>query len=115
MPRILPDYPTPPGNKNLSIALITGPASYTQVTNGTPATGGQLVTAADFGLVSIESVFSQGMSDNGQYAVQAIHSPNPAYGTPSVRLRWLTAATGAEVAGAVNLSGRTVRLAAVGL
>lgn len=107
-------YPKVPGDSLWSITDITGPASYTQVTTGTPPTGGQLVTAADFGLQSIDWVGVMA-SDNGQYSVAAIPAPfNLGNPLASVALQWSVAATGAQVAAAVNLSARTVRLLAIG-
>lgn len=113
MPGPLPDYPAPPGNKNRVIATIAGPASYTQITPGTPATGGQVVNAADIGLVDIEFATCS-LSDNGTYEVNVIFDLNPQAGVKSIRLIWLTAATGAQVSGATNLSARTFRLIADG-
>lgn len=110
---ILPSYPAPPGNKPLTIATITGPASYTAVTPGTPATGGYVVNARDIGLIDIDTAHVS-LSDNGTYGAQVIHDLNPAAGTQAIRLMFFTAATGAEVAGAVDLSGRTFRITAIG-
>ena len=107
-------YPAPPGNKKTSIIDVVGPASYTQVTPGTPPTGGQLISASEFGLINIESVYASG-SDNGQYEVVVIQDPhflnNPSGG---VRLLWKVAATGAEVVGATPLSTQLIRLTAIG-
>lgn len=109
----LPDFPSPPGNKNMSIHNVTGPTSYTQVTPGSPPTGGQTVNASDLGLVSIEWV-DVSASDDGTYTCVPIIPSNPNKGASSIILLWVTSATGAQVAGAVNLSARTVRLAASG-
>jgi len=109
----LPDYPAPPGNKNQVIATVAGPSSYTQVSTGTPATGGQVITAAQLGLVDIEFATCS-LSDNGQYEANIIFDLNPQNGVSSIRLIWVTAATGAQVAGATNLSGRTLRIWATG-
>ena len=109
----LPDYPAPPGNKRWTVATITGPASYTQITTGTPPTGGQLVNASDIGLVDMDFAFP-GISDNGQYLAIPIFENNPQRAATRVRVLWLTAATGAQVAGATNLSARTFRLSAFG-
>lgn len=90
-----------------------GPASYVQVANATPPTGGDPVTAAECGLKAITMLFC-GLSDNGQFLAQA--TPGVAGGgePTSWVIRYVTAATGAEVAGAVNLSGRTFRMFAFG-
>lgn len=117
MPGVFTGYPNPPGGKPWSVADISGPASYTQVTNGTaPATptGGQSVAASFFGLTSFVMVWS-GMSVSGKYFVQAMVVPvGPGVYAPNVILRWVIAATGAEEAGSTNLSAETVRLAALG-
>lgn len=114
MPMVLPDYPAPPGNKNESVIDWTGPASYTQVTVATPPTGGDAITPAAFGLQRFERI-EGGPSDNGQYIAIPIMSPyNPGQTTPTATLLWITAATGAQVAGAVDLSARKVRLWARG-
>lgn len=109
----LPDYPAVPGNKPFTIHDITGPASYAQVSNGTPPTGGQAVNASDMGLVDVEFAMD-GYSDNGQYVAQPILTTRPNGGAPQLILRWVVAATGAEASGATNLSARTVRIAAIG-
>jgi len=106
----LQSYPAPPGNKPIVIANVTGPSSYTQVSNGTPPTGGQSLKASDYGLSAIE-YGDGGLSDNGQYAVQVIIPGNPIQSpVQTAILRWTVAATGAEVSGATNLSGRTARV-----
>ena len=108
------------GDRPYAIVDLAGPSSYTQVTNGTaPAqpTGGQAVTPSTFGLVAgLEGIFQVGGSTSGTYIVQAFQATgyNQGYGNPTWILRWIVAATGAEVAGAVNLSGETVRLVAFG-
>lgn len=109
----LPEYPAPPGNKNKVIKTLSGPASYTQVSTGATPTGGQKVLAQDIGLIDIEFM-TCGVSDDGQYLIHAIYPTNPPVAVPSVLLLWVVAATGAQVAGAVNLASRTFRLDAVG-
>lgn len=107
-------YPKSPGDERWAVTDMTGPASYTAIVTGTPPTGGQIIRAADFGLQSLDWVQSMG-SDNGQYDIVCI--PNGfTLGNPlaSFLLQWIVSATGAEVAGAVNLSARTVRLLGIG-
>ena len=41
---LVPDFPQSFGSKRAQIALLTGPASYTQVTVATPPTGGQALS-----------------------------------------------------------------------
>lgn len=113
MPGTLPEYPAVPGNKPKVIQTLAGPASYTQIGIATPPTGGQVVLAQDVGLTAIEFATAS-LSDNGQYTVEVIFDSNPQYATSQIRLMWCLAATGAQVAGAVNLSARTVRLSLEG-
>ena len=51
-------YPKQPGDQPWSIIEVRGPQSYAQVT-GMPG-GGQQVTAADFGLQSLDFVIPMG-------------------------------------------------------
>jgi hypothetical protein len=107
-------YPKIPGDSLWSVVDVTGPTSYTVITTGSPPTGGQLLAPADCGLQSIDWVQSLG-SDDGQYDIVCVPGPFSA-GNPlaGVRLQWIISATGAQVAGAVNLSSRTVRLLVIG-
>lgn len=108
------EYPAVPGNKPISITDQLGPASYTVITTGSPPTGGQTINASAFGLQFLENVWAMG-SDDGQYVINVFM--NPLYKnqpSTSVLLQWIVAATGAEVTGTTDLSGRTVRLMAIG-
>lgn len=114
MAGIIDGYPQPSGARMESVIYKTGPSSYTVVTTGSPPTGGQALSATEFGLKYLDHVEAT-LSDNGQYFV---------YWTPKVTgkvpvsagiLMWVTAATGAEVVGTTDLSARQVRLRAVGL
>lgn len=110
------EYPAVPGSKMESVRTFAGPTSYVAVTTGSPPTGGQSITAKQFGLVTIDNADGSG-SDDGQYLVNIIYPTGqtvPGYAPASIILQWIVAATGAEVAGAVNLSARIVRLKAVG-
>lgn len=109
----VPDFPQSWGSKRSQIALVVGPASYTQVTTGTPPTGGQKINASDYGLKWID--FAQAMvSDDGQYEVVFTPATAIAGAQASVIAVWKIAHTGAEVSGATNLSGRTIRVLLVG-
>ena len=123
-PTVLADFPQPWGNKRVSCFYHAGPASYVQMAVATPVITGDAVTDTEAGLKYIEYIFG-GISDNGQYRVEAVpgggnpSQPQPRPGTVGAeqrtwRLRWEVIATGAEVAAAANLSGRTVRLFAIG-
>lgn len=114
------DYPTTFGDKRISCFTHKGPASYAAIVNGTPPTGGDTVTAAEAGIKAFDALLGGMTSDNGQFIVQGV-SPNGNPLSPwgvqpaiTMKLRWLTAATGAEVAGATDLSARTIRLCIVG-
>lgn len=87
-------------------ADIDGLASYTA--------GGQVVNAQDVGLKQILFAVA-GASDNAGHDIAVLHATKgtlvgatPAGG--SVKLVWTVIGTGAEVAGAVNLSARFVRV-----
>src|SRR5215467_8560245 len=68
-------YPKVPGDQYESIIDVTGPASYTPLVPGTPGppvtppTGGQRITAQDFGLLALDLVVSMGSTDGGHYVV----------------------------------------------
>jgi hypothetical protein len=94
-----------------------GPTSYTQVTTGTPPTGGQAITPSAFGLTAgLEGIFMVGASTSGTYGVVAMQATayNKGQPNPTWILLWYVLHTGAEVAGAVNLSAETVRLIGFG-
>lgn len=119
MPGVLTQesFPCPPGNIPWSMLDIKGPTSYTQVSNASPTpTGGQAVSIAQLGLsVSVIWACATG-SDDGQYTAHCLLSPyNDLQGSlVGIVLKWIVTATGAEVAGATNLSSRTVRILAIG-
>src|SRR5204863_6331262 len=106
-------YPAVPGDKRFGFALITGPASYTVITTGTPPTGGILVNAGDFGLTELEWV-GVGVSDNGQYHTIAFPALAQTQPQKQVRLEAITTATGAKVVATTDLSGRTFLLMGMG-
>lgn len=110
-------YPQVPGAKPQSLFNITGPASYTAVTPGTTPTGGQTLQAKDIGLTNLSTVTC--FTDNtGAYGARAIWPVQltavPPTANTSVILQWFVLATGAEVAGAVDLSTKTLRALATG-
>jgi hypothetical protein len=108
------------GDRPYAIIEWAGPSSYTQVSNGTaPATptGGQAITPSNFGLgCGLEGIFMVGGSVSGTYVVQAFQTTayNQGSNNATWLLRWVVAATGAEVTGTTNLSGEWVRLIAFG-
>jgi hypothetical protein len=110
---LVPDFPLSFGPKRAQIALLMGPASYTQVTPGSPPTGGQALLATNFGMKWIDYAFS-GVSDDGQYEVVLTPTTNTTTGQVTWIAIWKVAHTGAEAAGATNLSARTVRIFLIG-
>jgi hypothetical protein len=112
------------GDKKVVITQHTGPTSYTAITPGTaPAapTGGDAISAADCGLKFIEAVIPAGDSA-GRYTAVAFNPPVNKTGSPSgqgaaatkVPLQWIVSATGAEAAGATNLSAVQLTLVVFG-
>lgn len=110
------EYPATPGNKPISMADINGPASYVELVPAAPVvTGGQVIQASAFGLSRIECVIGNMGSDNGQYDVVALLNPySDGQPATSIRLLWRVSDGGVEVAAAVDLSDRKVRLAVIG-
>ena len=110
-------YPTSWGDKRASVMTLVGPASYTQFT--APSTGGQDVQAEQQGGVKTVDFAIGGSSDDGTHRVEVVH-----YEAGSVRgvtivdavfvVKWYVIATDVEAAGAVDLSGQTVRILVVG-
>lgn len=100
-------YPMSVGAKFLGVIPHAGPSSYTQLSGG-----GDVLNAVNFGIKNFDRVDS-GLTSNGTYRVEVV---NPTSGpAPSVALRWVVVATGAEVAGAVDLSASSVNLSCFGV
>lgn len=116
---LLGDYPDSFGAHRASVIGHAGPASYTQLT-AAPVAGGDTVEAKAAGLKYLDALLPCGLSDSGTYRVEAVVSAGhpttnkAAAPSPTFKLRWVVVATGAEVAGAVNLSAEVVRLFALG-
>lgn len=106
-------YPSSIGNKSISVIDHAGPSSYTQVSTGTPPTGGDIVQASEFGLKWLDAVLVEG-SDNGQYDGTTFPLAGQFQPSTSVALLWVVAHTGAEANSATNLSARTMRLVGIG-
>jgi hypothetical protein len=81
-----------------------GSASYVQ--------GGDSIGATSFGFNSSIQTLIGSVSHSGTYFV--IPRPLNSGIQTSWQLVWMVVATGAEVGAAVNLSGETVRLSAIG-
>lgn len=124
--RPMDGYPTSFGSSRASVFPHQGPASYVQFDPGTApalATAGDVVEAGPEAGMKYFDFLAGGFSDSGTYFVRAVptaQSGDPAIpgklGQPSTtyRLQWVVTATGAEVAGAVDLSDEVVRLFAIG-
>lgn len=100
------------GDRMESLFKGTGPASYTQITAGTPPagpTGGQAIPATAFGLKYI-NFCAGGLDESGKYMVIPCVKPDAS----GVVLIWIIAHTGAEETGTTNLSTFTFKLRAVG-
>lgn len=110
----LPGYPQSEGAKVGSVIEWTGPASYTQVTPGSTPTGGQAITAKDFGLKYIEFVDTQ-LDATGTYEVLFTPTVSGKQGVTAGILMWRLAATGVEMGAQSDLDAYKVRLRAIGL
>lgn len=115
-------YPKQPGDSPWSVADITGPTSYVEITPGTlvppvPASGGQLISPADFALQSFDIVLG-GASSDGKFAVHAIPDLTPPAPMDDVfanfRLMWIDLSTGQQATAGQNLGTSSVRLLAIG-
>lgn len=112
--RILPGYMNQVGAKLEVIVDHDGPASYAN--GGTPSTSGEVINASDFGLGGFELVQCDHLSQDGlndvfaQLVNQSAPGDTIGNAVPTARLRWFVTSTGAEVANAVNLSTKSIRL-----
>ncbi len=82
---------------------VSGSASYVQ--------GGDTIDPRSFGFNSYIWQLSGGVSQSGNYRAEPRALNN---GFTQWQLVWFVVSTGLQVAAAVNLSGETVRLAAIG-
>ncbi len=110
-------YPAPPGDKRLTMKLLNGPSSYTQITNGAagnnPPTGGWQVKASDLGLVEIEAILCC-VSNDGKY--NGIGYPTKAQTSPqtTVAFEIVITHTGAEETGTTDISAQSFLIVALG-
>jgi hypothetical protein len=108
--RILPGYDMPLGSKIEMIIDRDGPASYTGGTSGT-----DIINASDLGIGGFETVDCTGLSNDGTTSAVATlinmstSNDNIGNAVPTARIRYFVVATAAEVANAVNLSGKSFR------
>jgi hypothetical protein len=108
-------------DRRIVLTQHTGPASYTQITPGTPPaapTGGDTINAKDCGLEFIEGIMVCGDS-SGTYSGHAFQPAVSLNGVgaaaKTVPLMWTVAATGAQVAGATNLSAVQLEILVFGM
>jgi len=111
--RILPGYPQDVGAKKEVVFDHDGPASYNNT--GTPLTSGETINATDLGAGGIDYCETDSLSSDGlNYAYVMILSQSTSgnWGNivQSIVIRWFVVATGAEVANAVNLSTKSIRI-----
>lgn len=111
--KALTGYPQSIGGKTESVLDHTGPASYTVVTVGTPPTGGDIISAAAFGLKWIEHMSVTG-DNTGTYFVVPIRTGTDPLGSILWTLRWFTAVGAVEVVATTDLSAKHVRIRAIG-
>lgn len=117
MPLFNKEYPDSFGAHRASIMTITGPASYAAYT--APSTGGQLVPIEPNSGIKIADIVMNAISRSGLYRVdvvryEASNVRGMSLARASIRLKWTVLATGAETAGAVNLSAEKVDLFVLG-
>ncbi|SRR6266700_1224711 len=110
---LMPDFPISTGNRRLSVITLTGPSSYTSVVVGSPPTGGQALAASQFGLKYIENVYCS-LSDDGQYSGYWTPASATKNAVVSGIFQWIVTDGGSEVRPTVDLSGRTIRVTAIG-
>jgi hypothetical protein len=105
------------GDRYVSIVDHLGPASYVVLTNGTPPTGGDSISAAEAGMKFLSAVLPVGLSDNGQFVALVTPGVGGKAEPPSFFISYFVRAGGAawvEVTAATNLSGRTFRFFCIG-
>lgn len=112
MKKPLGGYPTVFGDKRVAVVQHSGPASYVQM-----GTTGDPVAAREGGLSRIHSM-APAVDATGVYMVIPIFTnlnATPANGgQTSVKCAWFTLAGMTEVAAAVDLHTKTVRLTMIG-
>lgn len=117
MPRPRAGYPAAWGNKRVTLVPVTGPSSYTQYT--APSTGGQTVQVGPVGGVKVVDFAIGAVTTDGLHRAEVVQIEASSVNGITVprtrlRLKWYVVATGAEVAGAVNLSAKSVEIFVAG-
>lgn len=107
--KFLPGYSQPMGAKIEIIVDHDGPASYNNT--GTFATSGETINAIDFGIGGFETVDANSLSSDGlNYVWIDLIGDGPGIACIGAVLHWYVASSNLEVANAVNLSGKSIRL-----
>lgn len=101
---VLPGYPSQIANKQFEVVDHAGPASY--------LAGGQTINASDFGWGGFDAIIGS-MDQSKTYVVQAVYA-NTGGAMSTIKLQWFTLA-GTEVADAVDLHLKIVRLTLIGV
>lgn len=91
------------GDRRVCVADVDGLVSY--------VAGGQVIKASQFGLKTIEHIICA-TSDNAGHEIAPRFTVKGQTG--DAKLVWMVIGTGAEVAGAVNLSARFTRIMVIG-
>jgi len=112
-------FPDSWGSHRATVIETVGPASYTQYT--APTTGGQDVNVLPQGGVKTVDWAAGSVSADGLHRAEVVQiEASPVLGQTLANsrlvLKWYVVATGAEVAGGVDLSaaGKKVRILVVG-
>lgn len=106
--KFLDGYNMPVGDKYEIIVDHDGPASYP---NPTPFTAnGEVINASDFGIGAFETVDPQGLSSDQLNTVLVVVGDGSGKASATARIHWFVQVGGAEVANAVNLSTKSIRL-----
>lgn len=112
-------FPDAWGSKRVTVIETVGPSSYSQYT--APSTGGQDVQVLPAGGVKNIDFAVAGASRDGVHRaevvqIEASNVNGVSLGETQLILKWYVIASGAEVAGAVDLSAaaKTVRILVVG-
>jgi hypothetical protein len=98
------------GGKQFVVGDYVGPTSYVS-----GSTGGDTILPGTLGFFnSILTFLEISIDTTGVYYAQAQSTGTGLIGAGRWRLRWYTAATGAEVSNATNLSAISIKMSAVG-
>lgn len=107
--RILPGYLMQVGDKIEVVVDHDGPASYSNV--NTNSGTGDVINASDLGVGGFEDVNADGLSSDGtNYVFATPIGGGGGNAVTQLQLQWYVRSSNAEVANAVNLSGKSIRL-----